>query len=451
MRMKAICLLFMSVIFSLVANAQMYLDVVSPLKHLGSVASKDVICDNEGNPCAKIMFEISVDDVVFSSPSIVGSATKKTGRYECFVSVPKTQNVNITLSHHSYGSVIVPLYCEGQPLVSREAYHVKIESKVFESYSGKYAEMQKTNIPELKNLDTRYVCNMSYMFFSCEKLKNLNVSHFNTTNVETMFAMFWGCRSLTSLDLINFNTSKVTNMSRMFLSCESLTSLDLSNFNTSKVTNMSEMFCGCNSLTSLNLSNFNTSKVTNMSEMFCGCNSLTSLNLSNFNTSKVTNMSEMFCGCDSLTSLNLSNFNTANVKRMDDMFAGCKNLTSLDLSNFNTANVKRMDDMFAGCENLTSLDLSNFNTAKVEWMDDMFAGCENLTSLDLSNFNISADANCRFMFGLYHYYIGREQVLDKRCKSLKTIKVTNCNQTTINKIKEALREADILNQVRLVR
>ena len=337
----------MSVIFSLVANAQMYLDVVSPLKHLGSVASKDVICDNEGNPCAKIMFEISVDDVVFSSPNIVGSATKKTGRYECFVSVPKTQNVNITLTHHSYGSVIVPLYCEGQPLVSREAYHVKIESKVFESYSSKYALIQKKDIPELKNLDTRYVCNMSYMFFYCEKLKNLNVSHFNTTNVETMFAMFEGCRRLTSLDLSNFNTSKVTNMSCMFADCLNLTPLDLSNFNTSKVTNMSEMFRDCNSLTSLNLSNFNTSNVKDMQLMFLGCG--------------------------------------------------------------------------------------------------------HLTSLDLSNFNISADANCMFMFGHDHYYFGPGQVLDGRCKSLKTIKVTNCNQTTINKIKEALREADILNQVRLVR
>ena len=316
--MKAIFLLFLSVIFSLVANAQMYLDVVSPLKHLGSVASKDVICDNEGNPCAKIMFEISVDDVVFSSPSIVGSATKKTGRYECFVSVPKTQNVNITLTHHSYGSVIVPLYCEGQPLVSREAYHVKIESKVFESYSWKYALIQKKDIPELKNLDTRYVCNMSYMFFSCDKLKNLNVSHFNTTNVETMFAMFADCQSLKSLDL------------------------------------------------------------------------------SNFNTSKVTNMSEMFRGCNSLTSLNLSNFNTSNVKDMQLMFLGCGHLTSLDLSNF----------------------------------------------------NISADASCMHMFG---YSPDLMQVLGNRCKSLKTIKVTNCNQTTINKIKEALREADILNQVRLVR
>ena len=371
--MKTIFLLFVSVFFSLVANAQMYLDVVSPLKHLGSVASKDVICDNEGNPCAKIMFEISVDDVVFSSPSIVGSATKKTGRYECFVSVPKTQNVNITLSHHSYGSVIVPLYCEGQPLVSREAYHVKIESKVFESYSRKYALIQKTDIPELKNLDTRYVCNMSYMFFYCDKLKNLNVSHFNTTNVENMFGMFWGCRSLTSLDLSNFNTSKVTNMSHMFWECKALTSLDLSNFNTSKVTDMSAMFWYCDSLTSLNLSNFNTSDVTDMSAMFCAC----------------------------------------------------KNLTSLDLGNFNTANVTRMGSMLSGCKNLTSLDLSNFN--------------------------ISADASCTDMFGYGPYYIDSRQVIDNRCKSLKTIKVTNCNQTTINKIKEALREADILNQVRLVR
>ena len=398
MRMKTIFLLFMSVIFSLAANAQMYLDVVSPLKHLGSVASKDVICDNEGNPCAKIMFEISVDDVVFSSASIVGSATKKTGRYECFVSVPKTQNVNITLSHHSYGSVIVPLYCEGQPLVSREAYHVKIESKVFESYSWKYAKIQKKDIPELKNLDTRYVCNMSYMFCSCEKLKNLNVSHFNTTNVETMLAMFADCQSLKSLDLSNFNTLNVTNMSSMFADCQSLKSLDLSNFN----------------------------------------------------TSKVTNMSQMFSGCDSLTSLDLSNFNTSNVTDMSSMFAGCENLTSLDLSNFNTANVKMMEDMFARCKNLTSLDLSNFNTANVKRMENMFAGCENLTSLDLSNFNISADANCRFMFGQDYYDIGWGH---KCCKSLKTIKVTNCNQTTLNKIKEALSEADIRiqNQVRLIR
>ena len=87
----------------------MYLDVVSPLKHLGSVASKDVINDKDGNPCAKIMFEIPLDNVILSSPCLVGSAAKKTGRYECFVSIPKTQNVTITVSHHSYGRIIIPL------------------------------------------------------------------------------------------------------------------------------------------------------------------------------------------------------------------------------------------------------------------------------------------------------------------------------------------------------
>ena len=54
--MKKIIIFLVTVLFTLSANAQMYLDVVSQLKHLGSVASKDVVNDNDGNPCAKIMF-----------------------------------------------------------------------------------------------------------------------------------------------------------------------------------------------------------------------------------------------------------------------------------------------------------------------------------------------------------------------------------------------------------
>lgn len=241
----------------------MYLDVVSPLKHLGSVASKDVINDKDGNPCAKIMFEIPLDNVILSSPCLVGSAAKKTGRYECFVSIPKTQNVTITVSHHSYGRIIIPLCCDEQPLVSREAYHIKIEGKVLETYYNKYSEentsYHRTEISELKDLKTMHVSNMSYMFRSCEKLKNINVSHFNTTNVENMAGMFYGCHSVTSLDLSSFNTSKVTNMSNMFAFCKSLAILDLKNFDTSNVTDMSDMFLGCSKLNSVNLSCFNTS------------------------------------------------------------------------------------------------------------------------------------------------------------------------------------------------
>ena len=98
--MKKIIIFLVTVLFTLSANAQMYLDVVSQLKHLGSVASKDVVNDNDGNPCAKIMFEMSVNDVTFSSPNLVGDSSKKTGRYECFVSVSQKQGTEIEIKNN---------------------------------------------------------------------------------------------------------------------------------------------------------------------------------------------------------------------------------------------------------------------------------------------------------------------------------------------------------------
>ena len=152
----------------------------------------------------------------------------------------------------------------------------------------------------------------------------------------------------------------------------------------SGVTDMSSMFSNCENLTTLDVSNFNTVNVTNMSYMFNSCRSLTTLNLSNFNTSKVTNMSNMFRYCTKLTTLYLSNFDNSYVSDMSYMFHECNSLTTLNLSNFNTSNVTNMYYIFSNCSNLISLDLSNFNTSKVTNMNRMFY-CENLTTVKVTN------------------------------------------------------------------
>ena len=218
------------------------------------------------------------------------------------------------------------------------------------------------------------------------KIVELDLSNFNTSNVTDMNGMFCWCSSLTSLDLSSFNTSNVTNINQMFSNCSFLTSLDLSGFNTSNVTGMGGMFYSCSSLTSLDLSNFNTSNVTDMVEIFAGCSSLTSLDLSSFNTSNVTDMVEIFAGCSSLTSLDLSNFNTSNVTNMQGMFSGCSSLTSLDLNSFNTLSVTDMSYMFYDCSSLISLDLSGFNALIGDLLNSRtFSSCTSLKYLDISN------------------------------------------------------------------
>ena len=238
-------------------------------------------------------------------------------------------------------------------------------------------------IQGLENLDTSQVTNMSEMFYYCESLTDLDVSHFDTSQANDMSEMFYMCKSLNSLDVSRLDTSQVTNMSEMFEDCKNLTSLDVSHFNTENVTNMNSIFENCGNLTSLDLSNFNTSQVTNMSWMFDSCGNLTSLDLSNFNTSQVVNMMNMFNGCRSLISLNLSHFNTESVTNMLRMFDGCDRLINLDLSNFNTSQVNDIVDMFNGCRSLISLNLSNFNTENTKNIFRMFKDCKNLNHLVL--------------------------------------------------------------------
>ena len=220
---------------------------------------------------------------------------------------------------------------------------------------------------------------------------------------------FSNMSTVTEIDGLKYlNTSKVTNMAQLFYCCNSLTSIDLSHFNTSNVTNMAHLFSGCSSLTNLDVNNFDTSNVTDMSAMFSGCSSLTNLDVTNFNTSNVTNMAHMFRGCSSLTSIDLSHFNTSNVTEMSCMFMECSSLKGIILNNFCTQNVTAMVRMFSKCYNLESIDMSTFNTSGLDTNQPyrctyaMFEHCIKLNSITigklftlLSNYTFAGCTNLR--------------------------------------------------------
>ena len=159
-------------------------------------------------------------------------------------------------------------------------------------------------------------------------------------------------------------------------------------------------------------------------------NSVVEASFKGSNTSNVTNMRKMFYNCSGLKSLDVSRFDTSKVTDMTYMFSGCTSLTSLDVSRFDTSNVTYMGGMFGSCSGLTSLDLSNFKTSKVTSMSNMFNGCSSLISLDLSGFDMSKVD--RYLSGMF-----------KSCIKLKTIRMVDCGQTTIDKIKAQLTKSNI--------
>jgi surface protein len=232
---------------------------------------------------------------------------------------------------------------------------------------------------------------MRHMFYGCQKLTSLDVSHFDTSNVTDMYGTFQALFELLNLDVSGFNTSKVTTMVWMFGNCHKLQALDVSGFDTSNVTDMTFMFAGCNDLSNIDVSGFDTKKVTRMTEMFGSCKTLTALDVTNFNTANVYNFDYMFSGCTGLTSLDVSHFDTSNAVSMTDMFGSCYGLTTLDVSHFNTSKVTNMNSLFRNCTNLLDINMSNFNTANVTDMADIFTECTSLASIQAGSAMIPAN------------------------------------------------------------
>ncbi|MCD7809037.1 MAG: DUF285 domain-containing protein [Erysipelotrichaceae bacterium] len=141
-------------------------------------------------------------------------------------------------------------------------------------------------------------------------------------NIDTRY-LFAGYNNLESIHFNDcFYTGDAIDMSFMFYYCASLKDLDTSSLNTSSVYVMADMFRECMSLSSLTLTSFDTSHVLDMKRMFYGCVSLKSLDLGSFNTTNVQDMSYMFYMCSSLTILyKTSSFTTSNAETTD-MYKG---------------------------------------------------------------------------------------------------------------------------------
>ena len=153
---------------------------------------------------------------------------------------------------------------------------------------------------------------------------------------------------------------------------------------------------------------------------------------------KLDYIKEAIVNCDKAYAQNWKNVDKVsyfNCKFLGGYF-NSSNFTSLDVRTVDTSNVTNMSRMFYDCSGLTSLDVSNFNTSNVTYMTAMFNRCTSLESLDLSGWDVSNVSDMMYMF--------------IRCSKLKTIRMVGCNSTTVNIIKNKLKEAEIQDQVTII-
>lgn len=95
---------------------------------------------------------------------------------------------------------------------------------------------------EGEKIELGQYCNQ--MFSGMSNLRELDLSHFDTSRVFTFYQMFMGDSSLKKLDLSTFNISRVEAMAEMFKDMPELEEVDLSNLDMSKVKYIGKMFSG---------------------------------------------------------------------------------------------------------------------------------------------------------------------------------------------------------------
>ena len=242
-------------------------------------------------------------------------------------------------------------------------------------------------IEGIENLNTENVTDMSDMFYSCNDLISLDVTHFNTENVTSMSGMFHGCSGLISLDVTNFNTANVTDMSYMFYGCNNLKEIYVSDkFVTDDVISSAYMFMGCISLSGD--IDWKSVKVSNKTYAKTDGGYFRDKAYDNRPWVKFADGTLTFrCGYKKTLGENEYELNSGEEKPAWE--TNKKNISQVVFeASFANARPTNCYAWFQNFENLKQIEgIENLNTANVTDMSYMFKNCSNLAELDVTHFN----------------------------------------------------------------
>lgn len=179
-----------------------------------------------------------------------------------------------------------------------------------------------SNLSDIKNISVIFRFNNSEII----DFKGLK----NTQNIKDMSAMFYVNKNLKEIKHFNnLNTENCETFEILFFCCDNLETIDISHFNLKKCKSLNGLFDNCSKLKEIKgLDIINTSNVEDMSFMFYCCYSLKSIDISHLNTSKCKKINNLFDTCTSLKEIKgIENLNIDNIEDHSDIFLNCPKIT----------------------------------------------------------------------------------------------------------------------------
>ena len=297
---------------------------------------------------------------------------------------------------------------------------IKIKNKISNLSYMFYDCNTLKNIEELKYLDTKNVNNFSHMFCYCNLLSNIkSLETWDVSNGNNFSYMFSYCNGISNIEpLGKWNVSNGNDFSFMFSYCEKLSDIrPLENWNVSNGINFSYMFNHCYDLLDISpLENWNFSQGNNFSYMFKCCKLLSNIKpLEKWDVSNGNNFSYIFCECSSLSDIKpLENWNVSNGNNFSNFFSECSSLSNIEsLTNWNVSNGIDFSYMFNNCYDLFDISgLKKWNVSKGNNFSYMFRCCKLLSNIKpLENWDVSNGIDFSHMFS-YCYNLSNIKPLE---------------------------------------
>lgn len=252
------------------------------------------------------------------------------------------------------------------------------------------------SINPISNWDVSNVENMQLMF---RNTKNLRTVHgldekWNTNNVTDMTSMFEGSAIESADGIRNFKTRNVHHMNNMFYQAKNLSNVRGITWDNTYCDEATGMFEESGLTTTDGMEVFTNNNLASMGRMFMNTHKLADIHaLENWDISNTNDIGKMFTGTTSLKEANLGKWKTSYVSNIVGLFdnSGVKKITGLE--NWNTKNVWNMGKAFSNTTNLTQIPgIENWNTSSATDMNDMFAN-SSVTSLDISKWDLTQALN----------------------------------------------------------
>ena len=141
------------------------------------------------------------------------------------------------------------------------------------------------------------------VFFGNEALTSVSIASGVTFQDASMQMLFAKCKSLKTVKL-RMDTSGITDMSYLFYGCESLEQIDLSQWNTANVRTMQGMFSNCSNLKDIaGHENWDTRSLESVAYMFNATRKLQTVDMSGWDLAGLKNTGWCFQNCGASTIL----------------------------------------------------------------------------------------------------------------------------------------------------